>query len=79
MISHGILPILPPNCVKFVNFLSPKKLSSYLEILQFPTFSGKCRECKTGNRDVHGKSRNCHGKVMEKYFVNSVGTLQTNN
>ena len=26
-------------------------------------------------KDGHGKSINGHGKVMEKYFVKSVGTL----
>ena len=29
-------------------------------------------------RDSHGKSRNGHGKVMEKYFVKSVETLTSN-
>ena len=28
-------------------------------------------------RDGHGKSRNGHGNVMEKYFVKYVGTLIT--
>ena len=39
-------------------------------------FSAKCRECKIRKRDGHGKSRNGHGKVMEKYFVKCVGTLK---
>ena len=33
-------------------------------------------KCKIGKRDGHGQSRNGHGKVIEKYFVKSVGTLQ---
>ena len=46
----------------FFFFLSQlKKISSDLESLHFPTFSGKLR--------------NGHGKVTEKYFVKSVGTL----
>ena len=55
---------------KFVkNFVAAKKLSSNLESPHFPTFSAKCCECRIGKRDGHGKSRNGHGKVMEKYFV----------
>ena len=53
-----------------------EKLSSDLESLHFPMFSAKRRECKIGKKDVHGKSRNGHGKVMEKYFVKSVETLR---
>ena len=52
-----------------------KKLSSNLETPHFLTFSTKCRECKFGKRDAHGKSRIGHGGVMEKYFIKSVGTL----
>ena len=40
-----------------------------------PTFSTNCRDCKIWKRDGHGKSRNVHGKVMEKYFFKYVGTL----
>ena len=32
---------------------------------------------KIKKRDSHGKLKNGHGKVMEKYFVKSVGTLQS--
>ena len=74
MISQGILQILPPNFTKFVYFfVTAKKLSSNLESLYFPTFSTKCRECKIGKRDGHGKSRNGHGKVMEKMFCQVCG------
>ena len=38
--------------------------------------TAKRREFKIGERDGHGKSRNGHGKVMEKYIVKSVGTLR---
>ena len=38
-------------------------------------FSAKCSECKIEKRDGHGKLRTGHGKVMEKYFVKSVGTF----
>ena len=48
--------------------VNTKKLSSELESLHFPLFSAKCREFKNGER-------NGHGKVMDKYFVKSVGTL----
>ena len=63
MISHGMLPIFPPNLYVFV---TTKKLSSNLESLNFPMFSAKYRECKIGKRDGYEKSRNGHGKVMEK-------------
>ena len=53
----------------FTNFPPKKKLSSNLKSLHFPMFSAKCRECKIGKGDGHGKSKNGHGKVMEKYFV----------
>ena len=56
-------------------WVTTKKLSSNLESLQFTTFSAKCRKFKIGKRDSCGKSRNGCGKVMEKYFVKSVGTL----
>ena len=35
VISHGILPILPPNCTKFVFFVTTLKFSSDLESLNF--------------------------------------------
>ena len=56
-------------------FVTAKKLSSNLESPHFPMFSAKCRECKIGKRDGHGKSRNGHGKVTDKYFVKYVETL----
>ena len=57
-------------------FLVPnKKLSSDLESPHFPTFSAKRCKFKIGDRDAHGNSRNGNGKVMKKYFVKSVGTL----
>ena len=40
-------------------------------------FSAKRQKFKIAERDGHGKSRNGHGKFMEKYFVKSVGTLYT--
>ena len=68
--SHGILPLLPPNCTKFVSFFATtKKLIIRVESLHFPVFSTKCREYKIKKRDGHGKLRNCHGKVMEEIFV----------
>ena len=63
VISHGILSILPPKlyqiCIFFL--VTTRKLSSNLESLHFPTFSANCRECKT-------RERNGHGKVIDKYF-----------
>ena len=56
-------------------FVSAKKLSSNLESPHFPMFSAKCCECRIGKRDGPRKSRNGHGKVMDKYFVKYVGTL----
>ena len=73
VVSHGILPILPQNYSIFL--VNSKKLSSDLESPHFPMFSAKHCECKIGERNGHGKSRKGHGKVMDKYFVKSVGTL----
>ena len=56
-------------------FVSTNNLRSNLESPHFLTFFAKCCECNIGKRDGHGKRRNGHGKVMEKYFVKSVGTL----
>ena len=53
-----------------------KKLSSDLESPHFLTLSANYLEYIIGERDGHGKSRNGHGKVIEKYFVKSVGTLK---
>ena len=59
----------------YISFITTKKLSSDLESPPFPMFSTKHCECKLWKRDGHGKSRNGQGKVREKYFVKSVGTL----
>ena len=53
-------------------FATTKRLSIDVESLHFPTFSA---ECKIEKRDGRGNLRNGHGKVMEKYCVESVGTL----
>ena len=50
-------------------FVTAKKLGSNLESPHFLTCS------KIGKRHGHGKSRNGHGKVMERCFVKYVGTL----
>ena len=80
VISHAILPQnltnFAPKCYQIcIFFITAKKWSSNQESLHFPAFSEKCRECEIGKRDGHGKSRNGHGKVMEKYVVKYVGTL----
>ena len=77
VLSHGILPILLPNCAKFDFFFvaTIKKLSSVLGSPHFLTFSAKTCEANVGMKYGHGKSRNGHGKVTEKYFFKSVGTL----
>ena len=67
------LPIWPPICTFLV---VTKKLGSDQKSLHFRMFTAKRREFKIGERDGHGKSRNGHGKVMEKYIVKSVGTLR---
>ena len=72
MIGHGMLPILPQICMFFV---TTKKLSSNLESPHFPMFSAKCRECKIEKRDGHGKSRNGHGKVLEKSWKNMLSGM----
>ena len=65
-----------PKFYQIRNFVvTTKKLSSNLESPHFPTFSAKCCKCKIRKKDGYGKSRNGHGKVMEKYFVKSVETL----
>ena len=64
---YKIAPRIVPN----LYFLATtKKLSSDLECLHFPKFSTKRHECKIRKRDGHGKSRDCHGKVMEKPWKN---------
>ena len=59
----------------YIFFVTAKKLSSNLESPHFLTCSTKCRVCKIGKRHGHGKSRNGHGKVMDRYCVKYVGTL----
>ena len=49
-------------------FATTKKLSIDVENMHFLRFSTKCCEYKK-------EKRNGHGKVMDKYFVKSVGTL----
>ena len=60
------------NCIFSVTTM---KLSRNLESLHFLTFSAKFHICEIGKRYGHRKLRNCHGKVMEKYSVKYVGTL----
>ena len=80
--SHGILlsvmefyPFCPQIVPNLYFLVATKKLSSDLESLHLLMFSAKCRECKIRKKKGHGKSRSGQGKVMEKYFVKSVGTL----
>ena len=77
-ISHGIVPVLSPNCTNFLWFFfaTTKKLNIDVESPQIPTFSANQRECKINRRDGHGKLRNGHGEVMDKYFVNYVGVYR---
>ena len=55
--------------------VNTKKLSSNLESLHISMFSAKRHKLKIGERNGHGKSRDGHGKVMEKYVVKSVYSL----
>ena len=50
-----------------------KTLSISVESQHNPMLSAKRHKCKIAKG--HGKSRNGHRKVMENYFVKSVGTL----
>ena len=45
----------PPNCTKFVLFVTSTKLSRNLESPHSRTFSAKRHECKVGKKDGHGK------------------------
>ena len=56
-------------------FATTVKLNIHIESLHFLMFSAKCGKNNFEKRDTHGKLRNGLGKVMEKYFVKSVGTL----
>ena len=66
-ISHGIFNFAPRFVPTLSVFATTKKVSINVESRHFPTFSTKRCECKINKRD---------GKVMEKYFAKSVGTLQ---
>ena len=58
-------------------FLAPtKKLSIHVEILRFQCFPQNAVNAKIDNRAGHGKLKNGCGKVMEKYFVQSLGTVE---
>ena len=66
--THGILPILPQNCIIFVCiFSTTKNLSIDVKSQHFLKFSRKHRKCKIAKRDGHGKLSNGHGKVMETF------------
>ena len=53
MISHRILPILPPNFTKFVSFfVSTKKLSSNLESPIYVANAKSGREMVTENEEI---------------------------
>ena len=67
---YQFCPQIVPNLHTF--FAATKNLSIHVESLHF---FAKCRKYKIEKTDGHGKLRNGHGKVMEKYFVKSVGTL----
>ena len=56
-------------------FATTEKFRICVESPYFPMFSAKCCDCKIEQGDGHGKLRNGHGKVIEKYFVKYVGTL----
>ena len=72
MISHGILPIFPPNCTKFVVFfVTSKKLSSALESLHF---LAENVNAKSRKRDGHGK---IFCQVFGKIFVQVCGNPGT--
>ena len=44
----------------------------HLDRVHFLTFANKCHNAKFEKRDGHGKSRYCHGKIMEKRILQSV-------
>ena len=67
----------PKLCQICIWFVPTKKFSSDLESPHFPMFSAKCRESKIGGKIGRGTSRSGQGKVREKYFVKSVGTLNS--
>ena len=61
----------PQFVLNYIFLVTTKKLSGDLESPHFLTFSEKGSEIRIGETDGHGKSRNGHGKVMEKYFLKS--------
>ena len=70
MISHGILPILPPNCAKFAHFFATtEKIKHPRRKSAFPPFCAKCRKYKIKKRDGHVKLRNGQGEVMVKNIL----------
>ena len=56
-------------------FATAKKLSIDVERVNFPMFSAKFYKCKINNKYGHGKLRNGYIKIMGKYLVKSVGSL----
>ena len=69
MISHGSLPLLPPNFTNFFFFLvTNKKLSSNLKKSAFSDVF--CKMSQMQNREER-----MSWKIKETYFVKSVGTL----
>ena len=74
--SHGILLSVmefDQFCLQIIPnlyvFTTTRKLSIGVESPQ------NAANAKIKKRDGHGKLKNGNGKVMEKYFVKSVGTL----
>ena len=69
-------PELYQICIYFANTM---KVNINVGSPHFLMFSANYWECKIVKKDGHGKLRNDHGKVMEKYFVKSMGTLLVGN
>ena len=71
MVSHGILPILPlislQTLTKMKHQLRVSAISEYFCIMPCNT--------EFEYRDCHRKSRNCHGNVMQKCFLQSLREL----
>ena len=76
------LPILPPNCTKFIFFwVNSKKLSSDLESLHFPMFSQNAVNSKSGREMVmenHEWSWKSHGKKFVKFVGTKADRVPTN-
>ena len=76
VISHETLPILPPNCTKFVCFfVTTKKLSIHVDNPSFSDVLRKTLNSKSIREKVMENQEITMGKVMGKYLVKSVGTL----